>query len=123
MIPEKLRQILESEGAVAIATQGEGGPHLVNTWHSYLEITPEGHLIYPAGGMKETEDNVARDPRVLMTMGGRGVAGFNGPGAGFLVTGRAEFVTSGPHFAAIKTRFPWARAAVVVVPDSITQTL
>ena len=123
MLPEKLHQILQSEGTVASATQGLDGPHLTNTWHSYLEITPEGYLVYPAGGMKETEKNLTRDSRVLVTMGSRAVEGFNGPGAGFLVRGRATVTTDGRHFETIKKRFPWARAAVVVIPDSITQTL
>lgn len=33
VIPEKLLQVLKHEGVVAIATQGEEGPHLVNTWN------------------------------------------------------------------------------------------
>ena len=124
MVPEKLRQILTEEGTVAIVTQGEDGPHLSNTWHSYLEITPEGHFVYPAGGMVETEKNVQRDAKVLVTVGGRNVEGKAGhPGAGFLIRGHAEFVAAGPRFKALKKRFPWARAAVVVVPESIVQTL
>lgn len=35
MIPEKLLDVLKNYGVVAIATQGQDGPHLVNTWHSY----------------------------------------------------------------------------------------
>jgi len=31
MIPEKLLEVLKNYGVVAIATQGQGGPHLVKT--------------------------------------------------------------------------------------------
>ena len=34
MIPEIMRQVLKHEGVVAIATQSDGGTHLVNTWNS-----------------------------------------------------------------------------------------
>ena len=38
MIPEKLLEILKQEGVVAIATLGQDGPHMVNTWNSYIRI-------------------------------------------------------------------------------------
>ncbi|MDP4161053.1 MAG: hypothetical protein Q8911_15040 [Bacillota bacterium] len=41
MIPDKLLEILKHEGVVAIATQGEEGPNLVNTWNSYVQIIGE----------------------------------------------------------------------------------
>lgn len=31
MIPEKMMEVLQHEGVVAIATQGDDGPHLVNS--------------------------------------------------------------------------------------------
>ena len=36
MIPEKLLEIMKKDGVVAIATLGEDGPHMVNSWNSYL---------------------------------------------------------------------------------------
>ncbi|SJZ84082.1 pyridoxamine 5'-phosphate oxidase family protein [Selenihalanaerobacter shriftii] len=123
MIQEKILQVLESENVVAIATQGEKGPHLVNTWNSYIHIIEDDRLIFPAGGMETTENNVKEDENVLMTLGSREVEGFNGPGTGFLIEGTAEFKNSGEEFELISENFPWARAAVVVTIDSITQTL
>jgi len=38
-IPEKLREVLKKDGVVAIATLGEHGPHMVNTWNSYVRLT------------------------------------------------------------------------------------
>jgi hypothetical protein len=39
-IPEKLREVLKKDGVVAIATLGQDGPHMVNTWNSYVRLTP-----------------------------------------------------------------------------------
>jgi len=42
IIPEKLREIMKQDGVVAIATLGADGPHMVNTWNSYLRVTDDG---------------------------------------------------------------------------------
>ena len=123
MIPEKMLEVMKHAGVVAIATQGEDGPHLVNTWNSYLQISSEGRLLIPAGYFQKTEANIAKDNRVLITLGSHEVAGKMGPGTGFLVKGNAVFETSGPDFDAIKSKFAWARAVVAVTVSSVTQTL
>lgn len=123
MIPEKLREVLAHEGVVAICTQGRDGPHLSNTWNSYVQVTGDGRLLIPAGFMRRTEANVAFQPKVLLTAGSREVQGLRGAGTGFLVEGTASFAGSGPDFDAVKARFPWARAALAVVVTSATQTL
>jgi hypothetical protein len=46
----------------------------------------------------------------------------NGPGAGFLIKGKAAFVTSGPDFDLLKAKFSWLRATVAVTIESATQT-
>ena len=58
MIPEKLLDIMKQDGVVAIATLGEDGPHMVNTWNSYLRTTEDGRLLIPAGYMNRTEANI-----------------------------------------------------------------
>jgi len=63
MIPEKLLEILKQDGVVAIATLGQDGPHLVNTWNSYLRATDDGRLLIPAGYMHRTEANMPLTPR------------------------------------------------------------
>jgi hypothetical protein len=123
MIPEKMLEVLKHDGVVAVATLGEHGPHMVNTWNSYVRVTNDGRLLIPAGYMQRTEANIATNSDVLITMGSSKVAGKNGPGTGFLIKGRAAFVTSGPDFDVMKERFAWARAALAVTILSATQTL
>jgi len=123
MIPELMLDVLKQDGVVAIATLGQEGPHMVNTWNSYVQTTPDGRLLIPAGYMYQTEDNIAFNSAVLITLGSSRVAGKMGPGTGFLIKGTAAFISSGPDFDVMKKRFEWARAVVSVTIASVTQTL
>lgn len=122
MIPEKLQEILTKDGVVAIATLGEDGPHMVNTWNSYIRVSEDGRLLIPAGYMNKTEANIAFNNQVLITLGSSKVTGNNGPGAGFLIKGKAAFITEGPDFDFLKSKFSWLRATLAVTIDSATQT-
>ena len=122
-IPEKLREVLSKDGVVAIATLGDDGPHMVNTWNSYVRITDDGRILIPAGFMNRTEANVASNPEVLITCGSSKVQGNMGPGTGFLIRGTAAFVDAGPEFDRMKGTFSWMRAVVVIDVESATQTL
>ena len=123
MIPEKLREILKTDGVVAIATLGQDGPHMVNTWHSYVRISADGRLLIPAGYMHRTEANIAFNNNVLITVGSSKVTGLHGPGAGFLIKGTATFITSGPDFDIMKSKFEWLRATLAVTIDSAAHEL
>ena len=122
MIPETLQKILKMDGVVAIATLGTDGPHMVNTWNSYLKISQDGRLFIPAGYMHKTEANISHNPNVLITLGSSKVEGLHGTGAGFLIRGQAEFVTSGPDFDFMKAKFDWLRATLAVTIETATQT-
>jgi len=122
MIPEKLQEIMSKDGVVAIATLGPDGPHLVNTWNSYLRISPEGRLLIPAGYMHKTEANINHNPHLLITLGSSKVEGLHGAGAGFLIKGKAQFVTSGADFDFMKAKYSWLRATLAVTIESATQT-
>ena len=122
MIPEKLQEIMQKDGVVAIATLGADGPHMVNTWNSYIKVSEDGRLFIPAGYMHKTEANIAHNPNVLITMGSSKVEGLHGPGAGFLIKGTATFITSGPDFDFMKAKFSWLRATLAITIDSATQT-
>ena len=122
MLTEKLKEIMNQDGVVAIETLGEGGPHMVNTWNSYLRVSGDGRLLIPAGYMHKTEANVAFNNHVLITLGSSKVTGNHGPGAGFLIKGTAAFITEGPEFDLLKSKFSWLRATLAVTIDSATQT-
>lgn len=123
MIPEKMLEVLDHEGVVAIVTQGVNEAHVVNTWNSYLKLTADERLLAPVGGMKTTETNVQQNNKILMTMGSREVQGFHSKGTGFLISGTAGFIYEGAEFNEMKQKHPWARAVLQIKPESITQTL
>jgi len=122
-VPEKLLEVLKHDGVVAIATLGPDGPHMVNTWNSYIRLSDDGRLLIPAGYMQRTEANIAVNDQVLVTLGSIKVPGQHGPGTGFLIKGQAAFISSGPEFDVMKARFAWARATLAITPASVTQTL
>jgi len=45
--------------------------------------------------MNKTESNVAHNQNVLITLGSSKVKGLHGAGSGFLIKGKATFITSG----------------------------
>ena len=122
-LPETLLEVLKKDGVVAIATLGPDGPHMANTWNSYVQITEDGRLLIPAGYFHKTEANVAFNEKVLVTLGSSKVQGLQGAGTGFLIKGKAAFLKEGPDYDAVKSRFSWARAALSITVDSIKQTI
>jgi hypothetical protein len=123
MISETLQEVLKQDGVVAIATLGPDGPHMVNTWNSYIRMSTDGRMFIPAGYMHKTEVNLAHNPNVLITLGSSKVKGLQGAGTGFLIKGQAAFIASGPDFDSTKAKFSWARATLAVTIESATQTL
>jgi hypothetical protein len=109
-------------GLLLLQTLGKDEPHLVNTWNSYIRISSDERLLIPAGYMHKTEANVAHNPNVLITLGSSKVKGLHGAGAGFLIKGKATFITSGPDYDFMKAKFSWLRATLAVTIDSAVQT-
>ena len=122
-LPETLLEVLKKDGVVAIATLGPDGPHMVNTWNSYVQVSQDGRLLIPAGYFHKTEVNIAANDRVLVTLGSSKVQGLRGPGTGFLIKGTAAFLKEGPDYDRVKSRFSWARAALSITVDSVKQTI
>ncbi len=119
------REVFEKSEWVAIATAGPDGPHVVATWGDYVRrLGLDGDVLrVPVGGMRRTEANLSRDPRVELLCGTRQVDGPNGPGRGCVVIGRAEVQVDGPNYAAVRAEFPWARAALVVRIEAVALQL
>lgn len=119
------REVVEKSEWVAIATAGPDGPHVVATWGDYLNrMGLDGETLrIPVGGMQKTEANLRRDPRIELLFGTRQVQGTRGPGKGCSIVGRAEVQTQGADFEAVKAKFPWARAVLLVHPEKIEPQL
>ena len=120
----KFIEVIKSppDGALALVSQGPEGAHVINSWNSYL-IIREDRLLLPAGRMKKTQENLEVDDRVKLTISNRMVQGRSYLATGFLLEGRAYFDSSSQDYLLIKERFPWARAALVVLVEKSTQTL
>ncbi|MCL4516701.1 MAG: pyridoxamine 5'-phosphate oxidase family protein [Firmicutes bacterium] len=110
----KLKEVLKKEAPAAIVTTGKDEPHVVGTWNSYIQLVNDEKLLIPAGGMKETEENLKHGQDVIMLLGSREVPGKSGAGAGYRLSGHASFETQGNDFEKVKSVHPWARAAMVV---------
>lgn len=125
MFNEKFIEVLTTtpDAAVAIVSQGKDGAHVINSWNSYAQILGEDEILFPAGRMNQTEQNVQADNRVKLTITNREVQGKNYKGTGFLLCGTARFVVDGVEYETIKEKFPWARAALVIRVNSLEQTL
>ncbi|MFA6761134.1 MAG: pyridoxamine 5'-phosphate oxidase family protein [Sulfuricurvum sp.] len=111
MISEKLQEVLAHEGAMAIATNGEEFPHIVNTWHSYV-IVGEDAILVPVGGMTTFEKLLEANSKVSVTVGSKEVEGNFGMGAGFFIIADASFELDTPEHEVLKTTYPWCRAVL-----------
>ncbi len=125
MLNEKLLEILshEVDSAITIVTQGAEGPHLVNTWNSYINIVDGNKLLIPAYGFMKTGRNLLENDKIQLSIANREVAGYRGPGTGLIVLGTGEMLKEGSHFDLMKEKFDWARAILVVTVESAKQTL
>lgn len=124
MLSEKLIEVIKSlpDSAFAIVTSNKGSAHVVNSWNSYIQI--DGNkLLIPASRMYKTEENLKTNSEVLLTISNREIEGFTYKGTGFLVKGVGSFSYSGDAFEAIKQKYSWARAALVVEITDYEQTL
>ena len=125
MIDETLLQALShpSDGIVAIGTQGQTEPHMVNTRNSCIRINCEDKLLIPVSGMNRTEENLKLSNRVKLTIGSREIEGLRYKGTGFLVRGTARMVTDGSGVEEMKNAYPWLRSVLEVTIESYQQTL
>ncbi|EHI98789.1 pyridoxamine 5'-phosphate oxidase-related FMN-binding protein [Clostridium sp. DL-VIII] len=123
MINEKLLEVISHEGVVAIVSWNKEEAHVVNTWHSYLNVTEDGRLLIPAAGMRRTQKNVEGNNRVKVTLGSKEVMGYKYMGTGFLIEGTAKFVESGSDFEMMKDKFPFLSRVLEITVVSAKQTI
>ena len=118
-------EVLEKTEWVAIATCGPEGPHVVATWGDYINAIgiADERVVIPVGHMHKTEANLKHDNRIELLCGTRQVKGTYGPGKGCSITGTARMHTEGRDFDAVRSRFAWARAALVVSVEKVETQL
>jgi len=115
------REIWEKAEWAAIATNGEEGPHVVGAWGDHLRLLNSNldeTLVIPAGQYRKTEENLVRNPRIEVLLASRQVRGSRSPGQGCSLTGTGQIETSGQHAELAKSKFPWARGALVIRIES-----
>ncbi len=118
-------ELWEATEFVAIVTNGQDGAHVVGNWGEYVrKLGLRGDtVVFPAGRYHQTEENLRRDNRVKLLIASRQVAGSHGPGQGCEMSGTAELLTDGPMVEEVKRSFPWARGALVVHVEEVSNQL
>ncbi|AFQ43383.1 FMN-binding protein [Desulfosporosinus meridiei] len=125
MLNEKLLEVLShpTDGAISIVTNGDDGPHLVNTWNSYVVVTPEDKLLIPAYGYNKTEKNLSVHNEVTLSIASKEIQGYKAKGTGFILKGTTRFLKSGEDFEGMKEKFSWVRAVLEITVSSAKQML
>ncbi|SCM82856.1 FMN-binding protein [uncultured Sporomusa sp.] len=124
MLSEKFYDVLKNEGVVSIVSWGTDEPHIVNTWNSYLVVTPDERILIPAYAMRKTEKNVTQNNKLKMALGSRNVLGFNDyQGTGFVIEGTGKYLESGSEFDMMKEKFSFLTRVLEVTVTSAKQML
>jgi hypothetical protein len=123
MITEKLLAVLAKEGVVSIVSWAEGDAHVCNTWNSYIVVQGADRLLIPAYAMRHTEKNTTINPTVKLTVGTKELVGYRSMGTGFLLTGKARFLSDGPEWIMMKEKFSFLTRVLEVTLTSVQQTL
>ena len=123
MFTEKFKEVANHEGVVSIVTWAEGDVHIANTWNSYLTLVSEDTFLIPAAGMAKTEEYLAKNPKLKLTLGSKEVIGTIGPGAGFSLEAVGSFLDSGVEFDMMKEKFSFLTRVFEVTVTKATQML
>ncbi len=124
MLSEKFYEVLKNEGVVSIVSWGTGEPHIVNTWNSYLVVTPDERILIPAYAMRRTEKNLLENNKLKMALGSKNVIGYNDyQGTGFVIEGTGKYLESGSEFEMMKEKFSFLTRVLEVTVTSAKQML
>jgi hypothetical protein len=124
MLTEKFYDVLKTEGVVSIISWGTDEPHVVNTWNSYLIVTPDERILIPAYAMRRTEKNVNQNNKVKLALGSKEVLGYNDyQGTGFVIEGCAKYLESGSDFDMMKEKFSFLTRVLEITVTSAKQML
>jgi len=119
------RDVCDATEFVTVITTGDDGPHVVGNWGDYMRVLGirADTIVLPAGHYRQTERNLEKNNRVQLLVASKKVQGTRGPGQGYLIAGTAEIVSSGEIADAVKSKFPWARGALVIHVEEVTAQL
>lgn len=121
---KKFLEVMQHEGPVTIVSPYIYPASIVNTWMSYVQIDQEHDILYiPAAGMNSIESDFKTDNRLIIVVGSKEVEGTMGPGAGFHIHGRGEFISDGYIMNQIKNKFPWIRKVLKVSIEQVEQKI
>jgi hypothetical protein len=124
MLTEKFLEVINHEGVVSIVSWGIDEPHVVNTWNSYLVVTPDERILIPAYAMRRTEKNVNQNNKVKIALGSKEVLGYKDyQGTGFVIEGTAKYLESGSEFDMMKEKFSFLTRVVEITVTSAKQML
>lgn len=120
-IEGQCREVCEATEFVAIVTSGKDGPHVVGNWGEYMRTLGIGEdtIVFPVGRYHKTEMNLQSNDRVQLLVASKKIQGSMKPGQGFCIEGIARILMSGEIMDNVRSKFPWARAAMIV---EITET-
>ena len=110
----------------SIATVWKDRPHMVATWSEFISVVTRNdakYLAIPAGGYSHTEENLKENPSIQIFFGSKDLEGKSGKGSGFRISGKGEVLTSGDIYDLVKSRFSWARGALVIKVEKVEQLL
>lgn len=125
-IEGKYKELMDKTEWIAIATCGENGPHVVATWGDYmraLATKDDEVIVIPAGHYNITEENLKKNNRVELLIASKQVEGNYGPGQGCCISGKGEIQTSGNFAQMAKSKFSWARGALVINVEGVKTQL
>jgi Predicted flavin-nucleotide-binding protein structurally related to pyridoxine 5''-phosphate oxidase len=124
MITEKFLEVLNNEGVVSIVSMGSEEPHIVNTWNSYLVVTPDERILIPAYAMRKTERNINQNNKIKLALGSKNVIGYKDyQGTGFIIEGTAKFYDSGAEYDMMKNKFSFLTRILEITVTSLKQML
>lgn len=124
MLSEKFYEVLKNEGVVSIVSWGEGEPHIVNTWNSFIVVTEDQRLLMPAWAFRRTEKNIDINQQVKIALGSKAVEGYNNyQGTGFIINGTGRFISEGEEYDKMKEKFSFLTRVLEVTVTSAKQML
>lgn len=124
MFTETFYEVLKHEGPVSVTSWGNEEPHVTCTWNSYLVPKDDDIILIPVAGMHSTQEDIAVNDQLILTLAARQVEGFNGyQGTGFRINGSGSFLSEGDWFDEMKEKYPFIREVLQVKVNESIQLL